>query len=165
MLEQLHRWLGRPVHLVLGLVTLAVDIVTAASWITGAGGILKSWEVHLFLLIVFVPLTVLLLCAWVASHPARPKVRFAALHEEIVTCRDSIGVAAPAGDAAMMAMGQLADLAQKLRKLGVELQVRDFIDQDARAECLNDLLLLASLAAVGDLKEARARRQDRKSEP
>ena len=155
MPEYLQRWLGHPLSLALSLALLAGDIVTVVSWITGAGGILRSWELHLFLLIVLVPLTVLSLCAWVEGHPRRPRNKFRALHDDLVACCDSIGLDAPTSDSGLRAMGYLADLGQKLRRLGVHLEVRDFSQEADRIECVGHLVVLASLASVGDLKEAR----------
>lgn len=154
---KLAAWLGHPAHLALGLVMLAVDIVTAASWITGAGGILTSWELHLFLLVVSVPLTVLCLCGWVATHPRRPTVRFLALHDEIAACRDLV-LAADTDPKKVDVMGRLLEMRRKLAPLGVSpLLIRELSDSNQRSKTWGELASLASFAVVGDIKTARSR--------
>lgn len=149
-------WLGHPAHLTLGLVMLAVDIVTAASWIAGAAGILSSWELHLGLLVVCTPLAVLFLWAWIATHPRRPSERFKALHDDLVACRDRLGPNEPTDRITLQVTALMSELQQQLKRLGVTLRIYDPYDATERRKCWSTLTALASYAKVGDLKAARS---------
>lgn len=153
---KLAAWLGHPAHLTLGLLMLAVDIVTAASWIAGAGGILSSWELHLGLLVICAPLAVLFLWAWIATHPRRPSERFKALHGDLVACRDRLGPNEPTDQTALHVTARMSELQQQLKRLGVTLSIYDPHDATERRKCWSTLTALASYAKVGNLKAARS---------